>query len=48
MNMPAIITDKKVRDEVKEKIEVVMAIFVLTGFVYKKIKDKKEVQDEDN
>ena len=38
MQMPAIVTDRKVRENFKDKVEVVMAVVVLTGFVYKKIK----------
>lgn len=33
-----IFTDRKSREDFKDKVEVVMAAIVLTGFVYKKIK----------
>lgn len=38
MNLRAILTDRKAREEFKDKVEVVMAVVVLTGFAYKKIK----------
>lgn len=40
VKMPEIVTDRKVREDFKDKVEVVMAVFVLTGFVYKKINKK--------
>lgn len=43
-----LIKDRKAREDLKDKIEVVMAVFVLTGFVVKKIKEKKEKTDEEN
>lgn len=42
MQMPAIVTDRKVRENFKDKVEVVMAVVVLTGFVYKKVKQHQE------
>lgn len=38
MQMPAIITDRTAREAFKDKVEVVMAVFVLSGFAYKKYK----------
>lgn len=40
MQMPAIVTDRKVRENFKDKVEVVMAVVVLTGFVHKKLKER--------
>lgn len=45
MKLPSIVTDKKARDDIKEKFEVVMAVCVLVGFGYKKIQEKKENQN---
>lgn len=38
MNIQALLTDRKTREDLKDKIEVVMAVVVLTGFIYKKVK----------
>ena len=43
MRMPAIVTDRKAREEFKDKVEVVMAVFVLMGFAYKKLKGRNAV-----
>lgn len=38
MNLPTIFTDRVARENFKDKVEVVMAVIVLTGFVYKKVR----------
>lgn len=43
MRLPAIITDKSKRDDLKEKVEVAFAVLTITGFAIKKYKEKKEV-----
>jgi hypothetical protein len=37
-----ILSDRKAREDLKDKFEVVMAVVVLTGFVYKKYKNKND------
>lgn len=34
-------TDRKAREDLKDKIEVVMAVVVLTGFAYKKYQERQ-------
>lgn len=48
MQMPSIVTDRKARENFKDKLEVVMAVVVLTGFVHKKIKARGNSADVPN
>ena len=47
MNTPAIFTDRKARENFKDKFEVVMAVIVLGSFLYKKSKQAKESSDSE-
>ena len=48
MKMPAIITDRSRREEFKDKVEVVMAVFVLTGFAWKKYQARQATPTQEN
>ena len=48
MKMPAIVTDRSARENFKDKVEVVMAVFVLSGFIYKKFQQNNESADSTN
>ena len=41
MNIKAIFTDRPTREAFKDKVELVMATIVISGFVYKKIQEKR-------
>jgi hypothetical protein len=38
MKLVSIITDRHARESIKDKVELVMAAFLVAGFVYSKIK----------
>ena len=40
--LPKFITDKSKRDDLKEKVEVVFAVFTIAAFVSKKMKEKEK------
>lgn len=42
MKIPNIITNRKAREDLKEKFEVVMAVAVITGFLYKRYKKSQD------
>lgn len=51
MKLPAIISDRKARDELKDKVEVVLAVVCITQFAYSKIKKHNNPQptpDQEN
>lgn len=35
-------TDREAREDLKDKVELVMAVFVISGFVYKKFKNRND------
>lgn len=37
-----LLTDKEVRDDIRDKFEVIMAVVVLTGFLYKKYQNRRD------
>ena len=42
MKLPEILKNRQARENLKDKFEVVMAVVVLTSFVYNKYKDHKD------
>lgn len=42
MKLPEIFTDRKAREDLKDKVEVVMAVVVLAGFAYKQYKKRQD------
>lgn len=42
MKIPSIITDKKKRDDLREKVEVVFAVVTIVGFTTKKLQERKK------
>lgn len=47
MFIQKLLTDKKARDDLKEKFEVAMAVVVLTGFAYKKYTERNATSATD-
>lgn len=46
-NFKTLLTDRKAREALKDKIEVAMAVVVLTGFAYKKYQERQNPQPID-
>lgn len=42
MKIPDILKNKKARDDLREKFEVIMAVVVISGYLYKKYQKSQE------
>lgn len=42
MKLPEMFTNRKAREDFKDKMEVAMAVIVLTSFAYTKYKNRKD------